>query len=157
MQARTRIQNNANLKQPSDLCADEIVEVIPQIARFLGHEMRRNGPIAVSMPQLKVLNFISRNPGTSVSHAADDLGVTKASASDLIDRLVKKGYVERVEDPSERRKVLLTLTSAGKGFLVQIKGYARTSAASVLAKISSAKLAKVVDSLQVLKEAFKEV
>jgi len=157
MQARTKLQNSSNLKQPNELCADEIVEVIPQIARFLGHEMRRNGPVAVSMPQLKVLNFISRNPGTSVSSAADDLGVTKASASDLIDRLVKKGYVERVEDPSERRKVLLTLTQAGKGFLIQVKGSARSCAASVLAKVSSAKLAKVVDSLQVLKEAFKEV
>jgi DNA-binding MarR family transcriptional regulator len=157
MQVRPRLQTNSHSKEPSDLCADEIMEVIPQIARYLGHEMRRKGPIAVSMPQLKVLNFISRNPGTSVSHAADDLGVTKASASDLIDRLVKKGYIGRVDDPGERRKVLLTLTSEGKGFLIQVKGNARTSAASILSKVSSAKLAKVVDGLQVLKEAFKEV
>jgi DNA-binding MarR family transcriptional regulator len=42
-----------------------------------------------------------------------DLGVTKQAVSQLIDVLVNRGYLERGEDPQDRRRITLELTARG--------------------------------------------
>jgi DNA-binding MarR family transcriptional regulator len=60
-----------------------------------------------------VLGLIARD-GTPVSAVVSDLGVSKQTASQLVDTLVLRGYLERTPDPADRRRVLLTLTDRGK-------------------------------------------
>jgi DNA-binding MarR family transcriptional regulator len=48
-----------------------------------------------------------------LSDLADHLGVTPATMSIAVGQLVQQGYVTRVLDPVDRRKVQLRLTSAG--------------------------------------------
>jgi len=143
------------LKAKYRQCAAELMEVLPGLGRFVGGAMRRKSNL--SMAQLKVLYFISRNPGTSLSQAADDLSVTRASASDLIDRLVKRGYVCRVEDPQERRKVLLSLTTQGQLSLDEASQFAQASLTDKLEGIELASIDRVIAGLQPLKNAFTEV
>jgi DNA-binding MarR family transcriptional regulator len=54
-----------------------------------------------------------------VSEIGTQLGVTNAASSQLIDRLVGLGLIERTEDPSDRRAKQLTITSKGKSVLEQ--------------------------------------
>lgn len=54
-----------------------------------------------------------------VSEIGTQLGVTNAASSQLIDRLVVSGLIERTEDPSDRRAKQLTITSKGKSVLEQ--------------------------------------
>ena len=143
------------LKTRSSQCAGAVMEMLPLLGRLVGRAMRQKANL--SLPQLKVLFFISQNPGTSVSSAADDLCVTKASASDLIDRLVKRGFVRRVEDPQERRKVLLSLTNAGQSHLDDARQYAQACLLDKLDGVAPAGLEKILTGLQQLTEAFKEV
>lgn len=140
----------------AEVCARAVMETIPLFARYIGAEMRRSGNLEVSIPQLRVLAFISRNPGTSLSAAADDLAVTPATASNLVDRLVKRGYVSRVEDPAERRKVLLNLTDSGAKHFELCRQFAQASIKALIANLPPAKLAKIKDGLGILKEAFDE-
>jgi DNA-binding MarR family transcriptional regulator len=41
-------------------------------------------------------------------------GITKQSAGELVDDLVKLGYVERIADPDDRRAKLICLTERGR-------------------------------------------
>jgi|SRR5277367_5024646 len=143
------------LKTRASQCAGAVMEMLPLLGRLVGRAMRQKANL--SLPQLKVLFFISQNPGTSVSSAADDLCVTKASASDLIDRLVKRGFVRRVEDPQERRKVLLSLTIVGQSHLDDARQYAQACLLDKLDGVPAAELEKILAGLQQLTEAFKEV
>lgn len=43
---------------------------------------------------------------------AEELGITAASTSALVDRLVRSGHVERHADPNDRRGVILTATGS---------------------------------------------
>lgn len=140
----------------AESCARAVMDTVPLYARYIGAEMRRSGHLQVSMPQLKVLAFIGRNPGTSLTSAAEDLAVTAATASNLVDRLVKRGYVKRVEDPNERRKVLLSLTESGTAHLEICRQYAQTSVAALIADLPQTKLLKIKEGLNLLKEAFDE-
>jgi DNA-binding MarR family transcriptional regulator len=152
--ARKQNKGVLPLKTRTSQCAAELMEVIPLVGRFIGYAMRRRA--SLSLPQLKVLWFISKNPGTSVSSAAEDLAVTKASASDLIDRLVKRGFVRRVEDPQERRKVLLSLTNEGQNQLDEARKFAQESLLDKLNGAEATELEKIIAGLQLVKEAFKE-
>jgi DNA-binding MarR family transcriptional regulator len=157
MQTQLKHSQSSPPEKNREQCASAIMETIPLVGRFVGTEMRRNGEFPISMPQLRVLWFISVHPGCSLSSAADDLTVTKAAASDLVDRLVKKGFVSRVEDPQERRKVLLTLTEDGTKLLQQSRKRAQAAVSKMLGQIGSDDLKKIVAGLEVLKMAFQEV
>lgn len=50
----------------------------------------------------------------TVSRLAELLGVTKQGASRLADDMVTLGYLERNEDPADRRRTRLGLTPAGE-------------------------------------------
>ncbi|WP_285511620.1 MarR family transcriptional regulator [Streptomyces sp. NBRC 14336] len=51
--------------------------------------------------------------GATVSELAAHLGVTKQAASQLVEELVRKGYVERRPHPGDARARLLVLTELG--------------------------------------------
>ncbi|GAA3394474.1 MarR family winged helix-turn-helix transcriptional regulator [Cryptosporangium minutisporangium] len=51
--------------------------------------------------------------GATVTDIAEHLGVTKQAASQLVEELVGKGYVERRPHPSDARARLIVLTDRG--------------------------------------------
>ena len=51
--------------------------------------------------------------GTPIGVLAQRVGVSKQAMSQLVDDLVVKGYVERREDPQDRRSRIVTLTDKG--------------------------------------------
>src|SRR4051794_8541645 len=56
---------------------------------------------------------ISSGPATT-SDVAEHLGVTKQAASQLVEHLVRRGYVRREHDPRDARARLLVLTDRGE-------------------------------------------
>lgn len=51
---------------------------------------------------------------TTTADLAEHLGVTKQAASQLVDRLVHRGYLTRQQDPLDARARLLVLTDRGR-------------------------------------------
>ncbi|MFE9775475.1 MarR family winged helix-turn-helix transcriptional regulator [Streptomyces sp. NPDC005931] len=51
--------------------------------------------------------------GATVTDLASHLGVTKQAASQLVDEMVRKGYVERRPHPGDARARLVVLTASG--------------------------------------------
>ncbi|MEY9878374.1 DNA-binding MarR family transcriptional regulator [Streptacidiphilus sp. MAP12-33] len=51
--------------------------------------------------------------GATTGDLAEHLGVTKQAAAQLVDELVRKGYVERTPHPTDARARLLALTERG--------------------------------------------
>jgi DNA-binding MarR family transcriptional regulator len=52
--------------------------------------------------------------GATVTDLAVHLGVTKQAASQLVDELARKGYVERLPHPGDARARLVVLTERGR-------------------------------------------
>jgi DNA-binding MarR family transcriptional regulator len=58
--------------------------------------------------------FVRMAPdGATVGELADHLGVTKQAASQLVEELVRKGYVERRPHPTDARARLIVLSERG--------------------------------------------
>jgi DNA-binding MarR family transcriptional regulator len=98
---------------PAGDLAERLFETLTAFHRRLRNEMRLHGATADSVPQFRALRFIERYPGTDLGGLADHLGVGASSASALVERLVRAGFVERTVDASERRRMCLGLTAAG--------------------------------------------
>ena len=72
----------------------------------------------LSMTQMSAM-FRIRHGVNGVSEIGDDLGVTSAAASQMLERLVQQGLIVRSEDPRDRRSKLLILTEKGQEVLCE--------------------------------------
>jgi DNA-binding MarR family transcriptional regulator len=75
----------------------------------------------ISMQQLRAMFFLREEEEASVGRLAELFGFGLPAASLLADRLVRAGYVERREDPADRRRVLLSLTRAGLRLVTDLR------------------------------------
>jgi DNA-binding MarR family transcriptional regulator len=84
---------------------------------FMHRSMRGWGRFAkstgLSMPQLSILMQLHHKGPCGMSEISERFDVTPAAASQLVEKLVQAGYLERAEDPSDRRAKLLKLSPAG--------------------------------------------
>ena len=60
-----------------------------------------------------VFRFV-REDGMRLTRLAELAGITKQSAGEIVDDLAKRGYVERIPDPEDRRAKLICLTERGR-------------------------------------------
>src|SRR5580704_16132559 len=62
--------------------------------------------LGVSATDRKCLDLLSRGPVTA-GELARFTGLTTGAVTGIIDRLEKAGYAERINDPNDRRRVLV--------------------------------------------------
>src|SRR6187549_1046506 len=67
----------------------------------------------LSRHQVSILDHLDEIEPTTVMDLARHMGVTAATMSLAIDRLERKGYVVRLKDAKDRRRVHVRLTTAG--------------------------------------------
>ena len=67
----------------------------------------------LSRHQASILDHLDELEPTTVMDLAAHMGVTAATMSISIDRLERKGYVVRLKDAKDRRRVHVRLTTAG--------------------------------------------
>lgn len=72
----------------------------------------------LSMPQFSVLMQLHHKGACGMSDISERFEITPAAASQLVDKLVQGGFIQREEDPTDRRAKLLNLTEKG-GELIQ--------------------------------------
>ncbi len=90
---------------------------------FMHRSMRGWGLFAkstgLSMPQFSILMQLHHKGAYAMSKVSEGFDITPAAASQLVDKLVHSGLIERTEDPQDRRAKLLTLTDKGREIIQQ--------------------------------------
>ena len=137
--------------------AAAVLEVVPQVMNVVRSSMRRGVGDALSVPQFRCLGYISRNPATSISAVATFLGVTLATASALVERLSRAGYVATATAAADRRRTELSILEPGRLLMEQFRQTARQDITAALADTSKAELAAIIDGLAVLKRKIRRV
>ena len=70
-----------------------------------------------SFAQINVLMSLYHKEHCSVSDVGSQLGISNAAASQLVHGLVRQGYIERSEDPHDRRAKRLKLSPQGRALI----------------------------------------
>jgi DNA-binding MarR family transcriptional regulator len=108
-----------------DEVASAVLDTVPQAMRAIRRLMRSGRATGLSVPQFRILLFARRSPGSNLSAAADHLGISLPAASQLVDRLVRAGMLDRSIRPHERRHVELRVTDIGNVALAECDALAR--------------------------------
>ncbi len=110
------------------------------------------------MPQLNLFMRIHHHGcGCNVSDVAAQLGVSNARASQMIERLVRQGLLERSEDPDDRRAKRITLTHAGEAQVQRVVRSRQQWLEELTSTLTEAQRAQISDALVLLTEAASEM
>lgn len=112
----------------------------------------------LTMQQLKVLTLIAADRDRATGHdLAESLGVSVATMSGLVDRLVEHGMVRRRDDPVDRRVRRLSVTAAGSATLRSLISSSNTMPPQVLERLTDDDLRALVQGLMALDRAMEEL
>ena len=114
---------SAELPDPSgDGTAAALLALVLTTNRLMMLEALRAVPAArLTPPQFRILNFLLVRPGASLSEVAAHLGVRLPTASVMLVKLGRDGYVDRSRDPASRRRMRLVLTEQGRATILTVR------------------------------------
>jgi DNA-binding MarR family transcriptional regulator len=103
------------MAKAAQVAARELMTLYPRIF-FACHTRHVRDPQSarlLSRHQASVLDHLDEVDPMTLNGLAKHMGVTPGTMSLTIDRLERKGYVVRLRDAADRRRVHLRLTTAG--------------------------------------------
>jgi DNA-binding MarR family transcriptional regulator len=106
----------------------------------------------VSVAQWVVLRTLYDGPGVTLNHAAELIGVDKSTLSRMMDRLVKKGWVDRSAG-GDRRSVELKLTAAARALVPRLARLADENDAALFRALSAKQRNEFLATIQHLLHA----
>jgi DNA-binding MarR family transcriptional regulator len=118
--------------------------------RGFNHYAKSTG---LSMPQFSILMQLHHKGPCGMSEVSNRFDITAAAASQLVEKLVHAGYLDRAEDPSDRRAKLLTLSAKGEELIQHGTEERYRWMDDITAKLSTEEQAKVVEALNILTQA----
>jgi len=107
----------------------------------------------LTMPQLKVVLLIFMNGPARMSDIASALGVSLATATGVVDRLVERDIIVRENQPEDRRVVLCRLSEKGQKLISGLWQLARERLKELLELANVSQLQLITEALEVLLEA----
>ena len=111
----------------------------------------------LSMPQFSILMQLHHKGPCGMSEVSDRFDISPAAASQLVDKLVHAGYLERTEDPSDRRAKLLTLSAKGEELINQGTEERYRWMDDLAAVLSAEEQGKVSEALTLLTNAVEKM
>jgi|SRR5450759_3535547 DNA-binding MarR family transcriptional regulator len=110
----------------------------------------------LSRHQASILDHLDELEPTTVMDLAGHMGVTAATMSLSIDRLERKGYVVRLKDTKDRRRVHVRLTSAGVRMREANSVLDPTRVLALVARLTDPECTQAVEGLGLLARAAQE-
>src|ERR1043166_818990 len=73
--------------------------------------------MGISLAQLFVLQQLAERPAESLNDLAERTATHQSSVSVVVRRLVERGLVTRISSASDKRRIEISVTSAGRALL----------------------------------------
>jgi len=90
--------------------ADEVVSTLRKIIRAIDLQSRKlTKTYGLTGPQLLVLKETRRNPQASISNISQNVSLSQATVTSILDRLEQQDFVRRVRSQEDKRRVIIEL------------------------------------------------
>ena len=136
---------------------DLLGTLIHDVAHLLRHEIDdRLRPYNLTRVKWLALGIIQNHDGLSQSELSEKLELGAASVGRLVDRLVKRGFVSRTQDPDDRRSYKLGITASANTLLAELDGVPDHLEREMLDDLSAKEVEDLTTGLTTLKAKLKE-
>ena len=137
---------------------EELIESILQLSDRAFRELFPILPkqwlhLDFTMSQFKVVLLLFVSGPTRMSVIASELGVSLATATGVVERLVERGILLREGDAGDRRVVLCRLSDEGEMLIDNLWQLSRDQVGELMRVMAPSKLLIIVEMLQALLEA----
>jgi DNA-binding MarR family transcriptional regulator len=122
-------------------------EVQPSTAKSKAHPAAKE----LTFTQLRILLAIEYGRN-QVGKLARSARVAQPAMSKIVDSLIRQGYVRRDPHPSDRRKILLSLTPRGSTTTRRIRGRAAEKYVSAIKALSHQERKRLTQGLAIISE-----
>ncbi len=151
-----QLLENKTIEATPEACAHAILDVVPTVMRIIRARLRDHRTCELSVPQFRVLAYLNRRSGASLSELTEHIGLTLPSMSKMMDGLVERGLATRAEDPEDRRRVVLGLTAEGHEAFQIARAGTQIDLAQQMNRLSAEQLATVSAAMEILGPLFTE-
>jgi DNA-binding MarR family transcriptional regulator len=135
------------LAPPAQALANELRPILVRLTRELRKETTLLG---ITVGQAGALLQIGENPGIGIRELAELEGIATPTACGIIDRLERAELVQRVRSETDRRRVGVTITAAGRSLLRDVHARRTVWLAERLERLSPADRAGIEGALEAL-------
>ncbi|MGI6619900.1 MAG: MarR family winged helix-turn-helix transcriptional regulator [Bacillota bacterium] len=137
---------------------EEFSDSVVRIERLLRHVafiIKKRGrdilsDFDITTPQFLALVVLKDKPGITMGELCERLYLACSTATDLIDRMEKNGYLERNRDPDDRRVIRLSITEKGQNIIDQVINARRRYVDSILKQLTQEEIDQLERSLEKL-------
>lgn len=97
---------------------DALYDFFKAARRARGRAASEPSPDGLSLAQYHLLEPLAPGPRTN-RELAESAGISAPTATRMVDGLVQRGFVTRIDDPVDRRAVVISLTDDGRAALTR--------------------------------------
>ncbi|HRC41736.1 MarR family winged helix-turn-helix transcriptional regulator [Nostocoides sp.] len=136
-----------------DASVQRVITAIAQVSKKLDQWYDRQlADLGISHGDWSVLSQLATADGGPLtpSRLADAAGLAASSMTSRLDRMCRRGLVERTPDPSNRTRVLVTLTDPGWQLFAEAVRDADVVESDILAGLSLDERRELADLLEVV-------
>jgi DNA-binding MarR family transcriptional regulator len=105
--------------------------------------------MGVNRTDMRALDVVERLGPVTAGAISAAAGLTSGAVTAVIDRLVEKGYVRRVADPADRRRVLIEKTEKLEEISGRLYGPLAERAVPLIERFSVAEIETIVRFLEI--------
>lgn len=91
-----------------------LVEVYDDVNRIEEYSIKKGSFSDLSITEIHTIEAVGLYGAKTMSEVATELEITMGTLSIAVDKLIKKGYMERSRSTTDRRIVNISLTNRGK-------------------------------------------
>jgi DNA-binding MarR family transcriptional regulator len=111
------------------------------------------GELELTLTQIKLLHFLEEPAAAlTLKEAAELVHISLPAASRTVDDLVRRGFVERHEDPDDRRMKRVSPTEAGRAVIRRLNAARLTGLEKFVQTLADGERARLADALAALLE-----
>src|SRR5258708_9349705 len=115
---------------------EQLFNSMGQIRKLLENQTQESHEEkTATIMQYSALKFLKSTENSTVGDIGVHLKLSKSSATQLIERLVKADLVERFDDQKDRRIVHIVITPAGKQKIIDLKKKFMDKMSKIFSKI----------------------
>lgn len=117
----------------------------------LHYDMTKGMPMEDITPlQYEIMEFLTVKQPMTLSEISECKGISMPNTSREIRKLTDKGLCEKVEDPEDRRKQYIRLSSLGQERMGMAFGHMRQLFMQQIEHVAEADLVRISEALEVL-------
>jgi len=137
----------ADSRRPRDPEVEAVLDACRVLVAITARSMAATSDVT-DLLHLRALVILSSGPPLSLGALAQAVGIHLTRASRLCDRLVARGFIDRADDPQNRRQLLLRLTPAGREVVDEVMHERAEQIRPILARMDTLDRRSLVTALR---------